>query len=46
MRNELAPPLRPARLSDAERLAELVSYAGEGLPCGTRLKPGVLSRCQ
>jgi hypothetical protein len=32
MRIELAPPLRPARLSDAEKLAELVNYAGEGLP--------------
>ena len=32
MRFALAPPLRPARLSDAARLAELVNYAGEGMP--------------
>ncbi len=32
MRLPLAPPLRPARLSDAAKLAELVNYAGEGLP--------------
>jgi ribosomal protein S18 acetylase RimI-like enzyme len=29
---ELAPPFRPARLDDASLLAELVNYAGEGLP--------------
>lgn len=29
---QLAAPFRPARLSDAERLAELVNFAGEGMP--------------
>jgi ribosomal protein S18 acetylase RimI-like enzyme len=29
---ELAPPFRPARIEDADVLAELVNYAGEGLP--------------
>jgi ribosomal protein S18 acetylase RimI-like enzyme len=29
---ELTPPFRPARVEDAEVLAELVNYAGEGLP--------------
>jgi hypothetical protein len=28
----LEPPFRPARLDDAPLLAELVNYAGEGLP--------------
>lgn len=26
------PPLRPGRITDAEAMAELVNYAGEGLP--------------
>ena len=29
---DLPPPFRPARLDDAPLLAELVNYAGEGLP--------------
>jgi len=29
---ELMPPLRPAVIGDADVLAELVNYAGEGLP--------------
>jgi len=29
---ELTPPFRPARVEDADVLAELVNYAGEGLP--------------
>jgi hypothetical protein len=29
---ELTPPLRQARVTDAEMLAQLVNYAGEGLP--------------
>jgi ribosomal protein S18 acetylase RimI-like enzyme len=29
---QLKPPFRPAKLSDAERLAELVNFAGEGMP--------------
>ena len=29
---DLAPPLRKARIGDAPKLAELVNYAGEGIP--------------
>jgi ribosomal protein S18 acetylase RimI-like enzyme len=29
---DLSPPFRPARIDDADVLAELVNYAGEGLP--------------
>jgi ribosomal protein S18 acetylase RimI-like enzyme len=29
---QLAPPFRPARIEDARVLAELVNYAGEGMP--------------
>jgi ribosomal protein S18 acetylase RimI-like enzyme len=40
---DLLPPLRPARIEDADILAELVNYAGEGLPLylwGTMAKSG------
>ena len=40
---DLLPPFRPARIEDADVLAELVNYAGEGLPLylwGTLAKDG------